>query len=45
MLQEAEVASVTPRGACDFVSLWAELRMVVAARTPVLFAPVRLQHC
>lgn len=29
MLQEPEVASRTPRGAYDLVSLWAELRMVV----------------
>lgn len=28
MFQELEVASVTPRGSYDLVSLWAELRMV-----------------
>lgn len=49
MLQELEVASVTPRGAYDLVSLWAELRWflpsVVATQALALFAPVRLQHC
>lgn len=49
MLQELDMASVTSRGACDLVSLWAELRMaftsVIATRAPVLFAPVGLRHC